>query len=718
MLPCQVRIGAMQSRIIRGVFSFILVWEVHLWGYYNRNIFTIALLLIKWQSMKQTKHILIFIFILSLGCKSEQEYNTRSITKLKDSDRFAETMIGSHFYKLNAGEDNVIETKKGNMMIIPSGSLLSKNGKTIEDSIQIEFAEGNEIDEIILSNLMIQDSAKIYESYLSFFINATRNGEQLQINPDNPIYFEVTADKQVSLYKGTRDHLGSVKWKEDKKPVDYLIPVSLDVLDFYPEGFQREVEKGLPFRNHKIVTDEFLDSLYYSYATELDELGYYNWNSRYLMINLFAPTLNLLAQEDNLAYEVASDAVTTSEQSFCGINPASIKAIRSRKFQNTLISTREFEYRLRTIFATCDNSILELYVNNLDKNLWEIDEMAAKQLGSSNSAYQKFIEFASYKQTTVKLSDKKAEMLAKYYKKSKEKIEKDLFRYKNEYIKERRNIEQVAQEKRDEYRELLEARQKYRMKKFGFEITNFGWYNAAREIKLSEVEKFSLNITVENGDQYDRVYSYVVNPGIKSIFSYLSDDKRTFDIVFSEDPNLLLWKNQLFNVISVGYQADKIGYKIKECKQMPVVNVDLALENNDYKTFRNDIREFSSGYKRENKILIDLEYQSFFYKEKLRKERENEEREFIDRIRSVVFPCCFDNNILLKSFEFRNTRLIDVLTTIERKFNVSIHLENRQMKNEKLTASFKESDIDEVIDVICKVYDLDYQYSGNGIRIF
>ncbi|MBN2773673.1 MAG: hypothetical protein JXR31_05450 [Prolixibacteraceae bacterium] len=561
------------------------------------------------------------------------------IKKLHDDDTFKNTIVESTFYKLDASEDNTILTRKGNLLIIPSGSLLDQKGKRVNDSIQLEFAEGSDLDEIILSNLMIQDSALIYESYLSFFVNATRKGKQLYIDPDNPIYLELAADKKVSLYKGNRDKLGNMSWKKDRDPVDYLIPVAIDMLDFFPGGFESAVEKGLPYRNHEFVTKEFLDSLYYSFATELTETDGYFGSSRFLMIGLFMPVIHLLDQEPSLLH-MSDTSASSHEESLCGINPASIKAICNKKFQNTLISTREFERRLKVIFSTCDNSILELYVNNLNKNLWQIDKMAANKLGSTHHAYSKFIEFAAYRQTTVKLSDRKALLLADYYKKSKENIERDLITFKRKYVEERQKFDRVVQEKTEEYRKLLEARHTFRMNKFGFELTNFGWYNAVRELKLSEVEQFTLNISIENGDRYDRVYAYVINPKINSIFSYLSEDKKTFEIVYAEDPDLLLWKNQKFNVIGVGYDTDKIGYEIKECIQNPVVKVDLSLTAKDYKFFRKDIRDFSVGYKHENKIQVDLEYQAFFYKTQKSREKEQEEMIFINKLRKKIFPCC------------------------------------------------------------------------------
>ena len=49
-----------------------------------------------------------------------------------------------------------------------------------------------------------------------------------------------------------------------------------------------------------------------------------------------------------------------------GINPAIIQVIKSDKYQNTLIATKDFEARLKVIFKTCNDKVLELYINNLN----------------------------------------------------------------------------------------------------------------------------------------------------------------------------------------------------------------------------------------------------------------------------------------------------------------------------------------------------------------
>lgn len=46
-------------------------------------------------------------------------------------------------------------------------------------------------------------------------------------------------------------------------------------------------------------------------------------------------------------------------------------------FENTLLATNEFKYRYQHF---CWDTVVKIYINNLDKNLWEIDEMVATYL--------------------------------------------------------------------------------------------------------------------------------------------------------------------------------------------------------------------------------------------------------------------------------------------------------------------------------------------------
>jgi cytochrome c2 len=97
----------------------------------------------------------------------------------------------------------------------------------------------------------------------------------------------------------------------------------------------------------------------------------------------------------------------------CEIDPSRIKAIWNNKFNRTILATKEFEERLKVIFTTCDSRIFNLYVHNLDKNLYEIDSMAANLL--SGDQRKKFLEFYARKDGGVDISDTQNKQLQAYF---------------------------------------------------------------------------------------------------------------------------------------------------------------------------------------------------------------------------------------------------------------------------------------------------------------
>jgi len=98
----------------------------------------------------------------------------------------------------------------------------------------------------------------------------------------------------------------------------------------------------------------------------------------------------------------------------CYINPSTIKTIRQPKFMKTFIATREFEERLALLHKMKNGEeLLELYINNLDKNLFEIDQMVAdKIIGTRRLIFQ---NLANQKLTNVKLDLANLKDIQAYY---------------------------------------------------------------------------------------------------------------------------------------------------------------------------------------------------------------------------------------------------------------------------------------------------------------
>lgn len=98
----------------------------------------------------------------------------------------------------------------------------------------------------------------------------------------------------------------------------------------------------------------------------------------------------------------------------CFISPQSIQTIKTDQFAKTFLSTKEFEQRLKILHQMPNaQALFDLYVNNLEKNLWEVDEMVAEKLSGANQNY--FNEFAAEKLTNVKDVDIYQDQLSEYY---------------------------------------------------------------------------------------------------------------------------------------------------------------------------------------------------------------------------------------------------------------------------------------------------------------
>ncbi len=640
------------------------------------------------------KNIILTCFVVVLLSCSNNQNSINKTSKFTLDDPFAKTMVKSEFFKSDGSKNNLLESKGGSSIFIPEGAFLDYRGKPVKGSIDIEFAEVYEPVDMILSNVVMSDSSKMYRQEKAFFINATKKGKQLSINPEKPIYIEISAEnKPPKLYHGTRRAHGQMVWEEAADPVRYLIPLKLEALDFLPEGFREAVQSGLPYKNHKELSEQLADSLYYSLST--------NPSAPVIIYNLKKTDI----AELSILNHIGPDTVST----LCGIDPLSIKTIRNSKFQNTLISTREFESRLKTIFKTCDNHILELYIKNLNKNLWEIDSLAAETLGKSHNLYQAFVDFSKLKQTTVKVTDKQAEALARGFFDQRKKVAAEIQKLRNELLEQQERKERIVERKIKEYRKLLQKREEYRMHKFGFELTKTGWYNAAELITLDDLEKFTLNTVVKNGDKFDRAYVYIVNPKIKSIFALRAADNINFEMEYLDDPHLLLWKNQKFNAIEIGFKKGQIAYSISEHTQQPINNVEIELKAGEEKKFREDIMPFTRNYTRENKILIDLEYQDFLYNEQERRKLIFKEKLFQLKLRMKAFPCC-DARL-----GFHDASLEDILNSISFLLDTSFEVKDKSILSMYMTAifNFNKVSLETILNVISRTLNLTFELQGN-----
>ncbi|MCX6182057.1 MAG: cytochrome c [Bacteroidetes bacterium] len=350
------------------------------------------------------------------------------------------------------------------------------------------------------------------------------------------------------------------------------------------------------------------------------------------------------------------------------INPAKIKAIWNSKFNNTLLATKEFEERLKVIFNTCDYRILDLYVDNIDKNLWEIDSMAAKKYdwyGGLNP----FLEFAKRKDGKVKINDAQVKALSKYYraktlacqqaaKETQEKFRKEQHKLDAKYYQKsgekvmkdydalNKNFNAEYEKNLDEVNKKLGIKTS-RIAKLSYttSITNTGWNNVDKYVfeatatrtsteityngKTATITYSPINVEVKNKSQYDRVYSYLLTEELYS-FQRMNDTTNGF----KEKLNGFM----TYNLAVVAYKGDSIFYF--QQKALPkeggttVANLSPVTQG--------VLQEALHGLTQHSKqkdILEDLKF-GVFKAENEKRQKDNKKMEELRmKIFLAVFPC-------------------------------------------------------------------------------
>ncbi len=582
--------------------------------------------------------LLLGFTLLFTNCKENSP-----IRKIGKNDPFKSSLVDSQFFEIQSNSDNVVEGENGTVIIFPKGCFLDSNNNVVEESVKVELAEALSIEEMILSNLTTTSYGKLLETDGMIFVNATSNGEQLKIDPYNPIYVEIPTKKFKSgmmVYNGVRDESGNMDWINPKPIENSVVAVDVFSLDFLPKGFKEEVEVGLPFRNFKKPTAIVVDSLYYfldayhrDLANKFNTLTTYSNFPNEAYYNDFDSLLEFNINEPHrFAYD---DSLDTLLSDF-GVNPLKIKAIKTEAFQNTLIATREFEQRLQTIFKVCRPDIIDIYINNLDKNLWELDSIAAQVL-IGDYFEDDFIAFKNQRKTKVKGVSKSAKLLKEYYKQRMLKVEAEKQQLFSALEKIRIEEQKKLKQLKKEYRVLLAKREKYRMQTYGFTQTTLGWINIDKGTIEKDWQSQPLQLVVENGARFDKVFTYVFYKSIKSLYRLNTMDNVTFFVGDSGTRQMLIPIEKPAVLVGVGYTDNKSYIGVLDFETGSAEEFTLSLKETSQNQMKRVLQQFETNGN-ENSILVDLNYSKKLTVGEKQKQKLVDAADFLNKLKSKSYP--------------------------------------------------------------------------------
>lgn len=586
--------------------------------------------------------------------------------KTATTDPFKNTMVPTQDFTINGNDNATVEGAQGSVIVMPKGCFVNAKGEEVLSEVKVQLAEALTLADMMLSNLTTTANGKLLETGGMLYVNATTPaGEQLGINPKKPIYVEVPTPRKkpgMMLYKGVRDSLGNMDWREPVSLENFLVTVPLADLDFLPPGFTLEVAKSLPIKKNKYLTHKLVDSLYlslhgttswdfmqritdftnFSIGNEplLNEATTNNYVNSSDTIGLFVTGATFSVQNRDYAAH-GEDTHAKDTVSYCGIDPAIIKVLKSSKYEGTLIATREFEARLKVLFKTCQSGIIELYINNLDKNMYEIDSMAAIKLQGSGYA-DEFIRFKNLRQGRVKNGSEHAALLKNFYKTRLTEVTTKLDAARKKYEDELKKASDDFNGVRAEYTQLLVKREKYRMETYGFRMTQTGWVNVDRGTVEKWWDFWNMEFTLTNGKTYDRAYTYLIFKQIKSLVRLNTQEQEIHYTGTVNDRRMYMPKNQPALAIAVAYKGGQLYFTLAEFATQDGKRLTLNPVAATKAELLKALAPFED-YVTENSVTKELDYMEKFYKEKQPLKKVADENALMLKLYNKAFPCCAIN---------------------------------------------------------------------------
>lgn len=595
------------------------------------------------------------------GSCSEPNITYVEPVKMYDSDPFKNEMVESQLIEIDGSADNTVEGKNGTVVVLPKGCFRRKDGSEVTGKIQLELAEALNPGDMLTSNLTTASNGQPLETGGMIYMNAKADGEQLGVANDNPLYVYIPTDQKkagMQVYTGTRDKNGNMNWVNPQPLRELLATLPLNELDFLPDGYAEAVKSGMPFRGRKKATRALVDSLYFFYD------GFYQPIAdefyRKTMPELYNITEPMYAQKKG-GVELQEAKADTTISSYkprysdawdtcgatgldggtcCYLDPKDVYTLTDKKFSNTFIATKAFEKRIKVLHRICGRKLMRLYIDNLEKDLWQVDSMVADRLKGEPGKESIFRTFAAEKLTNVKGADKTAQLLKGYFDKKRKANQEKEAELKKKMTAEFETKSAQLDKTIETYKEVLYDRETYRMEGYGFQRTELGWVNVDIGTEPKKWFQQILNCTVTNGNDFERVYCYLFIEDLKSLHKFYARGKTQFNTGGDSLQYIPLPKNGVVSIIAVGYNGKRMYMGLEHWTSLRANNITVELRETTKEKFTELMTRRNPVVEKSNNIILDLAYQDTFYQAMQERKSLEQDYYFLENLQRIAQRCC------------------------------------------------------------------------------
>jgi hypothetical protein len=593
------------------------------------------------------------------------QFNETGDTLWADADRY----LPYQLFEIDAQKDTVLESEDGVVMAIAANTFTDENGKAVQGKITFEFKEALHPEDIISGGLSTMSNGELLETAGMFYINARQNNQSLKIAKGKEILVEVPTNEispDMQLFEGQRMPDGQINWIKPEPLRKKLVAIDMTELNFYPPHFRDSLLHMGKAGNKKSYTD----SLYYSFCFVSENI---TQNSNSHTEHIAVPMGTDTTYGSFTKSQVTSDSVISYS---IGIDPCRVKAFWNPAFNETFLATREFEERMPAIHRSCNNAVLEVYLNNLDKNLCTVDSMAAKIAGEPFNTFAKRgdgkVEGKSNAQLKqlqnhyAKMLELERSAIAKtktdYYQKNEAK-RKAFYNAKMQNFNENLNRENNVFQQ--EYRlNLCNAYQQIgkdcppevnlnrRGRRYQTAIATPGWKNLDQYVseatlkrqdmlytdpttgKTATLNYDPIEISIAERLQFSKVFVYLLPAELNS-FQRIKEINGTFkeqlNMSFKNRVCVLAYKNEKKYFLSLGF-VQATSY------------LNQVLKQTDEETLQKEMRGIcNSGQQKD--LNSEINFLALEIKEEKRQAKLLQESLFRQRIQRVIFPCSVTDTV-------------------------------------------------------------------------
>lgn len=438
-----------------------------------------------------------FLFLALLFFSCVQENNKDFITDQEFGNiptALADSlkMIGTQnqITEIDPTVDNTILGQQGTTIIISANSLIDETGQPIKSKAKIQLKEYYSIPDIIAGHLQTVHNGDILQTKGMIYLTATINDQVVRIDKSKPIRIEM--------------------------------PVSSNI----PEA---KFFKGTR-----------------------DESGNINWTTVEEPSKKLIPfPIKMIAPRPD--FECRPDFGFTQDPKIWKDTTAKYYYTNDdiTKYENTLLATREFKARY---YSYCMSDLTKIYIANLDKNMWEVDELMV----------QYFIK-DSTDRVNFELNNIPPGPNGGKRTKEQEEAHQWLVDHAKEYGHKMIEIFKMfaAQKltKVDENLKIDTSKVRDFNKAFiAYETVEFGWINCDIFYNDPKAEKIKLFVQTNEPPSIINI----IFKDKRIILDGIEDGQNKFRFTKNEDGYNKLPKGDTATILAIGYRDNKITFDSKE----------------------------------------------------------------------------------------------------------------------------------------------------------